>query len=69
MVVFSLVGVLNRDDETYSAKTTILLPSSNKSRVLSMIGQFGVGDKKEITFGKFKSIASSNSNLKTVLLK
>ena len=69
MVVFSLVGVLNRDDDTYSAKTTILLPSSNKSGVLSMIGQFGVGDKKEINFGKFKSIANSNSNLKKVLLK
>jgi uncharacterized protein involved in exopolysaccharide biosynthesis len=66
---FSFLGVLNRADEIYTAKTTILLPSSNKSSVLSMIGQFGVNDKKEITFGKFKSIASSNSNLKTVLLE
>ena len=66
---FSIYGVLNREDEIYTAKTTILLPSSNKSSVLSMIGQFGVNDKKEITFGKFKSIARSNSNLKSVLLK
>ncbi|MFT6746189.1 MAG: hypothetical protein ACJAZ2_000527 [Glaciecola sp.] len=61
-------GVMTRDDKVYTAKTTILLPSSAASGMLSLASQFGMSNEKGITFEKFKGIASSSTNLKKVLL-